>query len=159
MNIFTDENDTVLDAFAGSGTTAAVAHKLKRRFITIEQMSYIEDITVKRIRNAGASFVYCELARLNQKFVDEIERAVDGSTLENILAQVLKAGYIDYRLKVDALKEIFPTLTVEEQNQCLMEILDKNMLYVSRYDIDDAEFEIGDADKAFTRSFYGGGEG
>ena len=32
----TEEGDLVLDSFAGSGTTAAVAHKLKRRWITIE---------------------------------------------------------------------------------------------------------------------------
>ncbi|MEQ2464169.1 site-specific DNA-methyltransferase [Niallia hominis] len=32
----TNEGDIVLDSFGGSGTTAAVAHKLKRRWITIE---------------------------------------------------------------------------------------------------------------------------
>ena len=175
LQLATVEGDIVLDFFMGSATTAAVALKMHRRFIAVEPMNYIETVSIPRLIKVlegdqsgvskavgwtgGGSFVYCELARLNQKFVDEIERAVDGSTLENILAQVLKAGYIDYRLKVEALKEIFPTLTVEERKQCLMEILDKNMLYVSRYDIDDAEFEIGDADKAFTRSFYGGGEG
>ncbi|MBR1579215.1 MAG: site-specific DNA-methyltransferase [Selenomonadaceae bacterium] len=159
MNIFTDENDIVLDAFAGSGTTAAVAHKLKRRFITIEQMNYIDDITVKRIRNAGASFVYCSLARLNQAFVDELERASDHSTIQNILERVINVGYIDYRLEVSKLdEEEFAALTLEEQKQLVMEIIDKNMLYVNRYDIDDVEFAIADADKSFTHSFYNGGE-
>lgn len=32
----TDENDWVLDSFLGSGTTAAVAHKMSRRWIGIE---------------------------------------------------------------------------------------------------------------------------
>ena len=36
IHISTNENDLVLDSFLGSGTTAAVAHKMKRRFIGIE---------------------------------------------------------------------------------------------------------------------------
>ncbi|MFA8028706.1 DNA methyltransferase, partial [Helicobacter pylori] len=41
LEISTNENDLVLDFFAGSGTTCAVAHKMKRRYIGIEQMDYI----------------------------------------------------------------------------------------------------------------------
>ena len=36
LTIATDENDLVLDSFLGSGTTAAVAHKMNRRWIGIE---------------------------------------------------------------------------------------------------------------------------
>ena len=36
LEIASDENDLVLDSFAGSGTTAAVAHKMKRKWITVE---------------------------------------------------------------------------------------------------------------------------
>ena len=36
INIATNEDDIVLDSFLGSGTTAAVAHKMKRRWIGIE---------------------------------------------------------------------------------------------------------------------------
>lgn len=36
IHIATDPGDLVLDCFAGSGTTAAVAHKMKRRWVTIE---------------------------------------------------------------------------------------------------------------------------
>ncbi|MDD3284373.1 MAG: site-specific DNA-methyltransferase [Patescibacteria group bacterium] len=36
LNMFTEENDFVLDSFLGSGTTAAVAHKMKRRYIGVE---------------------------------------------------------------------------------------------------------------------------
>ncbi|EEU3123283.1 TPA: site-specific DNA-methyltransferase [Escherichia coli] len=36
LELCTQEGDLVLDSFAGSGTTAAVAHKLNRRWITIE---------------------------------------------------------------------------------------------------------------------------
>lgn len=36
LRMFTREGEVVLDAFGGSGTTAAVAHKMGRRWITIE---------------------------------------------------------------------------------------------------------------------------
>jgi len=44
IQISTRENDLVLDFFAGSGTTPAVAHKMGRRWIAIEQMNYIKDL-------------------------------------------------------------------------------------------------------------------
>ncbi len=46
----TDKNSIVLDSFAGSGTTLAVAHKMGRQYIGIEQMDYIEDITKLRLQ-------------------------------------------------------------------------------------------------------------
>ncbi len=38
INLFTDEDDIVLDPFAGSGTTAVVAKKCKRHFIGVEKV-------------------------------------------------------------------------------------------------------------------------
>ena len=42
----------------------------------------------------------------------------------------------------------------DTKKRFLMEMLDKNLLYVNYCDIDDEEFAISDEDKAFTRSFY-----
>lgn len=50
LELSTQENDLVIDFFAGSGTTLAVAHKMKRRYIGIEQMDYIESITKERLK-------------------------------------------------------------------------------------------------------------
>ena len=50
IQIATKERDIVLDFFAGSGTTGAVAHKMGRRWIMIEQMDYIETITKVRLQ-------------------------------------------------------------------------------------------------------------
>ena len=49
IDMTTQENDLVMDFFAGSGTTCAVAHKMKRRWIGIEQMDYIENITKEQL--------------------------------------------------------------------------------------------------------------
>ena len=88
LTLATNEGDIVLDNFLGSGTTAAVAHKMKRQYIGVEQMDYIETVTVERLKKViageqggiskavnwqgGGSFIYCELAKLNQNFVEEI---------------------------------------------------------------------------------------
>lgn len=49
LEIATDEGDIVLDAFLGSGTTVAVAHKMKRRYIGIEIGNHISDIIIPRL--------------------------------------------------------------------------------------------------------------
>ena len=49
IEISTKEGDLVMDFFAGSGTTCAVAHKMNRRWIGIEQMDYVEGITKERL--------------------------------------------------------------------------------------------------------------
>lgn len=81
LELCTNEGDLVLDFFAGSGTTGAVAMKMNRKFILCEQMDYIQDITCQRLIQTimhdsrgissevnwqgGGSFVYCELANAN----------------------------------------------------------------------------------------------
>jgi site-specific DNA-methyltransferase (adenine-specific) len=44
-----NEGDWVMDFFAGSGTTAAVAHKLGRKFLTIDQNPEAIEVIQKRI--------------------------------------------------------------------------------------------------------------
>lgn len=50
LRIATRPGEIVLDAFAGSGTTAAVAHKMGRRWVTIERIrSTVEVYTLPRL--------------------------------------------------------------------------------------------------------------
>ena len=51
--------------------------------------------------------------------------------------------------------EDYKALSLDEKKAFVMEVLDSNLLYVNYSDIDDKEFAISDADKAFTKSFYG----
>ena len=173
LDLTTDEGDIVLDFFAGTGTTAAVAAKMNRQYITIEQMDYIEELTIKRLNNVingdtkgiseqvewqgGGSFVYCELAKLNQAIVEEIESATDDVTVSDIYGRMVKSGFISYKVNpadIDAAVDDYAALSLDDKKKFLMEILDKNLLYVNYCDIDDEEFGISDEDKAFTRSFY-----
>ena len=49
LAIATDEGDWVLDAYLGSGTTAAVAHKMKRRWVGIEQGEHLDELCLPRL--------------------------------------------------------------------------------------------------------------
>lgn len=174
LTLATNEGDIVLDNFLGSGTTAAVAHKMGRQYIGVEQMDYIETVTVERLKKVidgeqggiskavnwkgGGSFIYCELAKLNQNFVEEIQAARDFETIWEIKNEMVARGFISYKVipkKFDESKAEFAALTLEEQKRLLMEVLDKNFLYVNYCDIDDEDFAISADDKKFSRSFYG----
>ena len=50
LTLATDPGDLVLDSFLGSGTTAAVAHKMGRRYIGIEMGEHAETHCVPRLR-------------------------------------------------------------------------------------------------------------
>ena len=175
IELFTHEKtDIVLDFFMGSGTVPAVCHKMGKRYIGIEQMDYIENITTARLIavikgidkkgisksgdwQGGGSFVYCELAKLNQAFVDEIEVAKDEKTLSDIYKRIMKSGFISYKANpttIDEAADDYKALSLEDKKRFLMEILDKNLLYVNYCDMDDEEYGISEEDKAFTRSFY-----
>ena len=51
IKMSTNENDIVLDSFLGSGTTAAVAHKLRRKWIGIEMGPHYYSHSFPRLQN------------------------------------------------------------------------------------------------------------
>lgn len=174
LKAVTKENDLVLDFFLGSGTTAAVAHKMGRKYIGVDQMDYIEDVAVERLKKVingekggisqmvnlqgGGSFIYCELAKLNQNFVDVIEKATTDDELSKLYANILETDFISYKVNpkdIDTNSEDFIKLSIDDKKKLLMELLDKNQLYVNYCDIDDETYKISEEDKAFTKSFYG----
>jgi adenine-specific DNA-methyltransferase len=50
IDIATDPGDLVLDSFAGSGTTGAVAHKMRRRWVMVELGQHCQSHIVPRLR-------------------------------------------------------------------------------------------------------------
>ncbi len=50
LEIATADGDLVLDSFAGSGTTGAVAHKMGRRWIMVELGEHIHTHIIPRLR-------------------------------------------------------------------------------------------------------------
>lgn len=174
IEMATDPGDLVLDYHMGSGTTCAVAHKLGRRYIGVEQLDYGENDSLCRLRGVvegdktgiskavgwkgGGSFVSCELIRLNQAFADRIGSARRRDELAGLWEEIRATGFISCRVRpeeIDPQAEDFAALSLKEQKCLLLELLDKNMLYVNRCDMDDAEFAVSEEDKRFTRCFYG----
>ncbi|EDP6901976.1 site-specific DNA-methyltransferase [Campylobacter upsaliensis] len=173
IEISTNENDLVMDFFAGSGTTLAVAHKMKRRFIGIEQMDYIESITKERLKKVvageqggiskalnwqgGGSFIYAELMPLNAVYKKEIIESSSEKELENIYKDLESKAFLDYRIDLDSIlkdKE-FKDLDLQEKKEVLLNILDSNMDYVLYGDIDDRDYAISDETIELNKIFYG----
>ena len=49
----------------------------------------------------------------------------------------------------------FKKLPLKQQKKLLLEVLDKNQLYVNKSEIDDADFKVGKEDKEMNKEFYG----
>ena len=61
----TQEGDLVMDFFSGSGTTIAVAHKMNRQYIGVEQMDYINTLDIPRLKDVTVFNPICSVFSLN----------------------------------------------------------------------------------------------
>ena len=173
FQISTQENDIILDYHLGSGTTSAVAHKMNRQYIGIEQMDYIENIAVERIKKvidgeqggisksvnwkSGGEFVYMELKKYNQFFIELIQKVQTTKELLNVKQQILEKAFLDFRLDTEAIKqnqEEFIKLKLSDQKQVLFEFLDKNQLYINYSEKDDERYECTEQEKKLSNEFY-----
>ncbi|SDL33982.1 adenine-specific DNA-methyltransferase [Lacicoccus qingdaonensis] len=138
IQLATKNNDIVLDFFMGSGTTQAVAHKMRRRFIGIEQMDYITDVSIPRLRKViegeqggvsndvnwqgGGSFVYAELHSLNEEYLQAIQDCSSTETLEHVIDKMKTSAYLNFKVDLDKVTtqdENFKSLSLAEQKKCL----------------------------------------
>jgi adenine-specific DNA-methyltransferase len=162
------QNDLVLDYHAGSGTTAHAVLDLnkedggKRMFILCEQMDYVEKVTSKRVQKvieetASDDFVYLELKKYNQSFIEQIEDANDTQALLQIWEEMKVKSFLNYSVdikKQDQHIEDFKSLSLKEQKQHLCELLDKNQLYVNLSSLNDGDFTCTEDEKIVTKDFY-----
>ena len=173
VEMASNPGDIVLDFFAGSGTTASVVHKLGRQFLTCDQLDSQIEMSLKRLKNTvggdqsgisklvnwqgGGSFVYCELAKANEQFIDDIEAAETHEALTAIWKQMQATGYLNYKINISSFDENatdFAALSLDDQKRFLMECLDKNMLYIPVSDMESEEYTISEEDKRLTKEFY-----
>ena len=171
IQLGSEEGDLILDFFMGSGTTQAVAHKMNRQYIGIEQMDYIETVSVERLKKViageqggiskdvewqgGGSFVYCELKNDAQDFLNKVKNVLSSEELVELLDQVKKSSFLSYRVEAKKLhKEEFTKLSLFEQKQLLVELIDHNNLYVNYCDIDDVNNNISEKEKQLNKMFY-----
>ena len=172
MKISSEEGDIVLDFFMGSGTTQAVAHKMNRQYIGIEQMDYIETVSIERLKkvidgeqggisqdvawSGGGSFIYAELMDKNATFIDAVLNSKHSDELKTIFDD-MKAT-LDFHFRVD-LQEVDQSIWDEDfemQKKILVKIIDKNQLYHNYSEIDDETIksQLSQSDYDFNKSFY-----
>ncbi|MGL2507247.1 DNA methyltransferase [Helicobacter pylori] len=171
LEIATNENDLVLDFFAGSGTTCAVAHKMKRRYIGIEQMDYIETITKERLKKViegeqggiskkcdfkgGGSFVYAELKEVNLEIKKQILNANSKSECLKIFNDLSERFLKRADNKIDEIhSEEFQNLDLNEQKRKYCASLDANEDYLNLGDIDEDAWGIDEITKKYNEIFY-----
>ncbi|WP_121026546.1 site-specific DNA-methyltransferase [Helicobacter pylori] len=171
LEVSTNENDLVLDFFAGSGTTCAVAHKMKRRYIGIEQMDYIETITKERLKKViegeqggiskkcgfkgGGSFVYTELKEVNLAIKKQILNAKSASECLKIFNDLNERFLKRTDCKIDEIdSEEFQNLDLNEQKRICCASLDSNEDYLNLGDIDEDVWEIDEITKKYNEIFY-----
>ncbi|WP_283491707.1 site-specific DNA-methyltransferase [Helicobacter pylori] len=171
LEISTQENDLVLDFFAGSGTTCAVAHKMKRRYIGIEQMDYIETITKERLKKViegeqggiskkcgfkgGGSFVYAELKEVNSGIKKQILNAKSADECLKIFNDLNERILKRADNKMDEIhSEEFQKLDLNEQKRICCASLDSNEDYLNLGDIDEDAWGIDEITKKYNEIFY-----
>jgi len=178
LHIATNAGDIALDFHLGSGTTAAVAHKMGRQYIGIEQMDYMESIPVDRLKKViggdqggiskivnwqgNGDFIYCELMKYNEAFIEKIQNAQSSDELVHIWHDMAEESFLNWYVNQNIPEEAindFIALGSEpdglpKQQRLLAELLDKNQLYVNLTEIDDVQFNVSEEEKRLNNKFY-----
>ena len=169
LKMVDNKNAIVLDFFAGSGTTAHATLDINKEdggnriFVLIEQMDYIETLTVERLKRAikhygySSEFVYLELLELNQIFISRIKRESDKAKLLEIWQEMLDKAFLGFRVSdskfvgVEKLKK----LAVQDLKKFLLDTIDKNMLYAPLTEIEDSEYKVDSNTLEYNKQFFG----
>lgn len=176
IDMLTEKNDLVLDFHLGSGTTAAVAHKMGRQYIGIEQLDYGDNDSVVRLNNVicgdktgvseafgwqgGGEFIYLELAEFNQEAVSTILKAKTIDELQSFFEEMVDKFFLDYNVRVHEFKSVimheenFKYLSLDRQKEIFIKMLDLNQLYVNVSDMEDSEYNLTANDIKLTKDFY-----
>lgn len=173
----TNPGEIVVDYHLGSGTTAAVAHKMGRQYIGVEQLDYGENSPLVRLQRViegeksgiskgvgwtgGGSFVYVELAQQGESLMNDLQDATTAQEVQQVLDQATERGLLRPSVLPEQLStsaKDFASLSLDEQKQAVAELIDKNRLYVNASDVEDTDLGLSASDVAFTQSFYGKAE-
>ena len=165
--------DIVLDYHLGSWTTTTVAHKMWRQYIGIEQMDYIKDVTVERMKKViegeqwGISknvewkgwgeFIYMELLESDFK---KVKSLIKNSTVKEDLIKIIEENfdkwYFQYiNSKEDLLKKIEEKKNVKDSIKMLIEeYMDYNLDYEKVNDLEKFKGTLSEVDYNFNKDFY-----
>nr|MBH0307173.1 site-specific DNA-methyltransferase [Helicobacter pylori] len=144
---------------------------MKRRYIGIEQMDYIETITKERLKKViegeqggiskkcgfkgGGSFVYAELKEVNLEIKKQILNAKSKSECLKIFKTLNERFLKRADCKIDEIdSEEFQKLDLNEQKRICCKLFDSNEDYLNLGDIDEDAWEIDEITKKYNEIFY-----
>ena len=158
----TSENDFILDFFAGSGSTAQAVSEVnnelgsKRKYILVEQMDYIQTVTIPRIqKTTEGDFVYAELATAHS-YLKRINDSENVEEIKIIVKDIQNNGYCQPEIETD-LEEILNSnngMDISILKKMVFSILDMNMIYIPYSDMDDSENDLDYITKSLNNKFY-----
>ncbi|MCC7469936.1 MAG: site-specific DNA-methyltransferase [Bacteroidetes bacterium] len=173
IDMATEKDDIVLDYHLGSGTTCAVAHKMGRRYIGMEQIDDQMNKSLERLQyvvkgdDSGISksvnwkgegdFVYMELTQWNERWIEKIKKAENEKELAKFWVEMKETAFLSYKIEpktVDANAKDFTDLSITDQKKFLVECLDKNQLYINLSEIEDKEYGVSEEDIRLNKEFY-----
>jgi adenine-specific DNA-methyltransferase len=179
IELVTEPDELILDYVCGSGTTCAVAHKLGRQYIGVEQLDYIETLPLNRLINVtkgdqsgisktvnwkgGGDFIYCELMKYNEAFMHKVQTAKTSEELVELWKDIAENSFLNWYVNPEIPEEAVDDFIeigqsekgMEKQKKLLAELLNKNQLYVNLSEIGDSDFNVSDEDKKLNQLFYG----
>ena len=164
----TEKDDIILDFFAGSATTAEAVIRVnkddggKRQFIIFEQMNYMKTATMPRVKKiiGDEDFVYFELARWNEEAKEKILKAKNLTELEKLFDELYERYFLNYNVKTKKFKEKilkeegFKKLSLDEQKNLFVEMLDMNQMYVNFSERADKKYNLSEKDIKLSEEFY-----
>ena len=119
-----------------------------------EQLDEHVDIMLKRIPKVihTDSFVYAHLKNDVNAFIQQVEKAKDKAEVQELLQTVLASNFLSHRVDPKKFEtNEFAKFELAEQKRLLIELVNKNKLYVNYHDIDDASYKIDDTTKNLNR--------
>ncbi len=173
LKLTTNAGDIIVDFFAGSGTTGHAVVELnrckgggKRQFILVEQLEEHVAVCRERLEKVLAQeglvktdFLSCELMPYNAIFVARIQAARTSDELVQLWRDMARESFLNWyvnpEVPEEAVADFIAIGDIEKQRALLMELLDKNQLYVNLSEMEDEDFRVGDEDKVLNRAFYG----
>jgi adenine-specific DNA-methyltransferase len=172
IKLMTKPDDLILDFHAGSGTTAHAVLRVNkedkgnRKFILIEQLNEHIEICKERNQkvlaqeNIDDNFIYFELAEWNEEAKEKILKAKSLTELEKLFDELYKRYFLNYNVKTKEFKEKilkeegFKKLSLNEQKNLFVEMLDMNQMYVNFSERADEKYNLSKEDITLSEEFY-----
>jgi adenine-specific DNA-methyltransferase len=176
LDLASEKDDLILDYHAGSGTTSAVAHKMGRQWIAIEQLDYSENNPEERMKGVvagdrtgiskevnwkgGGDFIYVQLAKWNEEAKENIAETKNYDELVKLFGTLYEKFFLNYNVRVKDFKEDiikskeFKELSLGEQKKIFVRMLDLNQMYINFSERNDKKYDLSKEDITLSEKFY-----